>query len=132
MTKADLVEKVTGLGDLTRRDSEVIVETIFDSVIDALQERVSIDPEPQGLPALKWTWGGRVTIHTKSGQAHASVVDASRGSGPRGVDWSEIDYKYRALMPASGLPPERIERSLDAIKRLDEAAGVTPLLALLQ
>ena len=37
MTKADLVEKVTGLGDLTRRDSEVIVETIFDSVIDALQ-----------------------------------------------------------------------------------------------
>jgi integration host factor subunit beta len=37
MTKADLVEKVAGLGDLTRRDSEVIVETIFDSVINALQ-----------------------------------------------------------------------------------------------
>ena len=29
MTKADLVEKVTRLGDLTRRDGEVIVETIF-------------------------------------------------------------------------------------------------------
>jgi integration host factor subunit beta len=37
MTKADLVEKVTGLGDLTRRDGEVIVETIFESVINALQ-----------------------------------------------------------------------------------------------
>jgi integration host factor subunit beta len=37
MTKADLVEKVAGLGDLTRRDSEVIVETIFDSMIHALQ-----------------------------------------------------------------------------------------------
>jgi integration host factor subunit beta len=37
MTKADLVEKVTRLGDLTRRDGEVIVETIFDSVINALQ-----------------------------------------------------------------------------------------------
>jgi integration host factor subunit beta len=37
MTKADLVEKVTGLGDLTRRDGEVIVETIFSSVIGALQ-----------------------------------------------------------------------------------------------
>ena len=35
MTKADLVEKVTQLGDLTRRDGEVIVETIFDSVIAA-------------------------------------------------------------------------------------------------
>ena len=29
MTKADLVEEVTKLGDLTRRDSETIVETIF-------------------------------------------------------------------------------------------------------
>ncbi len=37
MTKADLVEKVTDLGDLTRRDSEVIVETLFDSVIGALK-----------------------------------------------------------------------------------------------
>ena len=39
MTKADLVEKVTGAGDLTRHDSEVIVETIFDAVIGALSER---------------------------------------------------------------------------------------------
>jgi integration host factor subunit beta len=37
MTKADLVEKVTGVGDLTRHDGEVIVETIFDSVIGALK-----------------------------------------------------------------------------------------------
>ena len=33
MTKADLVEKVTGVGELTRHDGEVIVETIFDAVI---------------------------------------------------------------------------------------------------
>jgi integration host factor subunit beta len=37
MTKADLVEKVTGAGDLTRRDGEVIVETIFEAVIGALK-----------------------------------------------------------------------------------------------
>ncbi len=37
MTKADLVEKVTSLGDLTRRDGEVIVETLFESVIGALK-----------------------------------------------------------------------------------------------
>jgi integration host factor subunit beta len=43
MTKADLVEKVTGLGDLTRRDGEVIVETIFDSVIGALQSGDKIE-----------------------------------------------------------------------------------------
>jgi integration host factor subunit beta len=37
MTKADLVEEVTQLGDLTRRDGEVIVDTIFESVIQALK-----------------------------------------------------------------------------------------------
>jgi integration host factor subunit beta len=43
MTKADLVEKVTSLGDLTRRDGEVIVETIFESVINALQSGDKIE-----------------------------------------------------------------------------------------
>ena len=37
MTKADLVERVTSLGDLTRRDGEVIVDVLFDSVIGALK-----------------------------------------------------------------------------------------------
>jgi integration host factor subunit beta len=37
MTKADLVDRVTALGDLTRRDSEVIVDTLFDSIIHALK-----------------------------------------------------------------------------------------------
>src|ERR1700756_5055419 len=37
MTKADLVDQVTAIGDLTRRDGEVIVDTLFDSVISALK-----------------------------------------------------------------------------------------------
>ena len=37
MTKADLVDKVTGLGDLTRRDGEIIVDTLFEAVIGALK-----------------------------------------------------------------------------------------------
>lgn len=37
MTKVDLTDRVTALGDLTRRDSEVIVETMFDAIIGALK-----------------------------------------------------------------------------------------------
>ena len=37
MTKADLIEEVSRLAELTRKDSEVIVETIFDSVVHALR-----------------------------------------------------------------------------------------------
>ena len=43
MTKADLVEEVTALGDLTRRDSDVVVETIFDAMVDALREDDKIE-----------------------------------------------------------------------------------------
>ena len=37
MTKADLVDQIIALGDLTRRDGEVIVETLFESIIEALK-----------------------------------------------------------------------------------------------
>jgi integration host factor subunit beta len=43
MTKADLVDHVTALGDLTRRDGEVIVETLFDSIIDALKTNDKVE-----------------------------------------------------------------------------------------
>ncbi len=37
MTKADLVEEVARVTQLTRKDSEVIVDTLFESVIKALK-----------------------------------------------------------------------------------------------
>jgi integration host factor subunit beta len=37
MTKADLIEEVARITDVTRRDSEVIVETIFDSIVHSLR-----------------------------------------------------------------------------------------------
>ena len=43
MTKAELVDHVTALGDLTRRDGEVIVETLFDSIIDALKTNDKVE-----------------------------------------------------------------------------------------
>jgi integration host factor subunit beta len=43
MTKADLIEEVSRLAELTRKDSEVIVETIFDSVVRALRSGDKIE-----------------------------------------------------------------------------------------
>jgi integration host factor subunit beta len=37
MTKADLVEEVTRVTELPRKESELVVETIFESIIQALQ-----------------------------------------------------------------------------------------------
>lgn len=43
MTKAHLVDEVLELGDLTRRDGEIIVETVFESVIGALKAGEKIE-----------------------------------------------------------------------------------------
>jgi len=43
MTKADLVDRVTALGDLTRRDGEIIVDLLFDSVIGALKANDKVE-----------------------------------------------------------------------------------------
>jgi integration host factor subunit beta len=37
MTKADLIEEVSRVVEFTRKDAEVIVESIFDSVVKALR-----------------------------------------------------------------------------------------------
>src|ERR1700741_5354915 len=37
MTKADLIDEVSRLAEVTRKDSEVIVETIFDSIVRSLR-----------------------------------------------------------------------------------------------
>ena len=43
MTKAALVEEVARVADLTKKHSEVIVETVFRSIIDALQRGEKIE-----------------------------------------------------------------------------------------
>lgn len=37
MTKADLIEEVSRVVEMTRKDSEVIVEAVFDSIVRALR-----------------------------------------------------------------------------------------------
>ena len=61
----------------------------------------------------------------------SSTVDAPRGSGPRGIDWRDVDAKYRALMPESGLPAKRIEESLVLIHRFDQMRHVSDLTRLI-
>ncbi len=43
MTKADLVEEVTRVTELARKESETVVETIFESIIQALQTNDKIE-----------------------------------------------------------------------------------------
>ena len=103
---------------------------IHDPVVAMLMDLVDVDPSPPPV-SYDWNWGGTVTIVTQSGDRHTSTVDAPRGSGPRGIEWSDVDAKYRALLPDSGLPANRIEEILNVIHEFEGVEDVSELTTLL-
>jgi integration host factor subunit beta len=67
LTKADLIEEVLRVTELPRKESETIVETIFDSIIDALQKGDKI--EIRGFGSFRTRERrGRVGRNPKTGE----------------------------------------------------------------
>ena len=103
---------------------------ISSPIVARLMDLVEADPAPPAAH-YDWGWGGTVTIVTRSGARYSSTVDAPRGSAPRGIEWSDVDAKYRALVPESGLPAKRVEQTLNMIHRFDQVKNVSELTRLL-
>jgi len=101
-----------------------------DPRITRLMDLVEVDPAPPPV-TYTWSWGGTVTIVTTSGARFTNTVDAPRGSGPRGIEWSDVESKFRALMPESKLPEPRLSQILDRIHRLEGVKHVAELTRLL-
>jgi 2-methylcitrate dehydratase PrpD len=107
-------------------------QKMADPVIAALQNKVSFDPNPAPLPdRFPHRHGGTVIIKMKNGKEFRSTCKAPRGSGPRGVEWSDVEAKYRALVPLSGLSAERIEASLALIRGFETGHPSTQLTSLI-
>jgi integration host factor subunit beta len=82
MTKAELVDTVSKVSDLTRKHSEVIVEAVFTSIIEALQRGDKIElrgfgslPDPQARQP-------RPGATRRRGRAWSCPPSASRTSSP--------------------------------------------------
>jgi 2-methylcitrate dehydratase PrpD len=105
-------------------------EKIASPTMAQLIGRVELDPAPPPVQYL-WSWGATVTIVTKSGKRYTSTVDAPRASGPRGIEWHDVDAKYAALMPISGMPARRIKQALELVHELETLRDVSTLTALL-
>jgi 2-methylcitrate dehydratase PrpD len=87
---------------------------------------VEKDPSPPSV-RYEWTWGATVTIVAKSGERTARTVDAPRGSAPRGIEWSDVDAKFRALFPQAQPQAGRMEEALKLIHNFDQAQKVSEL-----
>ena len=71
------------------------------------------DPDPPPLPdRFPHRHGGTVIIRMNNGEEFRSTCASPRGSGPRGVEWADVEDKYRALVPLAGLAPRRVDESL--------------------
>jgi len=67
LTKADLIEEVLKVTELPRKESEIIVETIFDSIIEAIQKGEKI--EIRGFGSFRTRQRrGRVGRNPKTGE----------------------------------------------------------------
>jgi len=110
--------------------SNVTPEKIHSPVVARLIGLVEADPAPPAVH-YDWNWGGTVTIVTKSGARFTSTVDAPKGSGPRGIEWSDVDAKYHALMADSKLPAKRIDEILKTIHDFEQVKQVPQFTRLL-
>jgi 2-methylcitrate dehydratase PrpD len=100
--------------------------------IGALQDKVVLDPSPPPLPdRFVHRHGGTVTLRLKDGREVSRTCKAPRGSGPRGVEWADIDAKYRRLLPRAGVDAARIEASLALLHGLDDCKDLGELTSLL-
>ncbi|HKS89995.1 MAG TPA: MmgE/PrpD family protein, partial [Stellaceae bacterium] len=86
-------------------------DKIADPVIHRLIDKIAVGPPP-AEDGSRWRQGARVTIRIKDGRSFTSTVHVPKGAAMLGLAWPEIEAKYRALMPNSGLDQEQIDASL--------------------
>ncbi|HEY3516581.1 MAG TPA: MmgE/PrpD family protein, partial [Gammaproteobacteria bacterium] len=103
-----------------------------DPAIAALQEKIVFDPDPPPLPdRFPHRHGGTVVIRMNNGDEFRSTCRSPRGSGLRGIAWSDIEDKYRALVPLAGLAPRRVDESLVIIRAFEAPDSVSRLVGLI-
>jgi len=106
---------------------------VADPVIRQLIDKVTVDPNPPPYPdRFPHHHGATVTITLKDGRQFSAHVDFPRGSAPRGIEWADVDAKYRRLVPLSGLAPEKVEASLRVVHEFETVKTMSELTRLLR
>jgi 2-methylcitrate dehydratase PrpD len=106
-------------------------EKIADPVIHQLIDKTRVGPPPTEN-ADAYRQGATVTIETTDGRTVTNTVHVPKGSGCLGIDWADIDAKYRTLAPNAPLTAQQVEASLEVIHGFRNVTDVTELLRLLR
>ena len=104
---------------------------IKDPVIHQLLDKVRVGAPPTEH-VERYKQGATVTIRTKDGRTFSSTVYAPKGAGVLGIDWADVDTKYRTLVPNARLSDRQVEESLRMIHDFRHVTHVSALTDLLQ
>jgi 2-methylcitrate dehydratase PrpD len=105
-------------------------EKIGDPVIHALIDKVRVGPPPTAA-AGAYRQGATVSIETTDGRKVTNTVLTPKGAACLGIDWLDIEAKYRTLAPKAPMTSGTVEASLEAIRELRTASHVSALIHLL-
>jgi 2-methylcitrate dehydratase PrpD len=75
--------------------------------------------------------GATVTVKTRDGRSYTSTVYAPRGSAINGIDWSDVEAKFKALCPLAGMSVEDIEKCAQLLREFRDVGHMRELIALL-
>ena len=103
-----------------------ITEPVIHQLIDKV--RVGAPPTEQVEP---YKQGATVTIRTRDGRTFSNTVYAPRGAGILGIDWADVDAKYRTLVPQAQVSDQQVEASLQVIHDFRQVTHVSALTDLL-
>ena len=104
---------------------------ITDPVIHQLIDKVQVGTPPTDQ-VEQYKQGATVTIRTKDGRTFSSTVFAPKGAGALGIDWADVDAKYRTLVPRAQVSDQQVEASLQVIHDFGSVKHASELTDLLK
>ncbi len=107
----------------------VSMEKVLDPAIGRLQDVVEVEPMTDAS-LYTWGWGATVMIRLKDGTEHRATVNAPLGSGPRGIEWSDVELKLRTLGSDSGKSSQDIEKLLELTHGFEQEKDISGLVSL--
>jgi 2-methylcitrate dehydratase PrpD len=105
-------------------------EKISDPEIRRLLDLVEAG-EPPTENVERYKQGATVTVKTREGLSFAKTVYAPLGSAVRGIEWPEVERKFKALCPLAGVGPSNIDKGIDVLKHFRQVSHVRELIELL-
>jgi 2-methylcitrate dehydratase PrpD len=120
-----------GVADRDYTWAHAFEDKINDPVIRGLLDKVEVAPPPtENLE--RYRSGATVTIRTRDGRSYSSTVYAPKGAAVLGIDWADVERKYRTLVPHAKLSANNLEASMEVIRNFRDVKNVSALVALLR